>query len=104
MPSIRIRPTGLLLAAALLTGTAGVMGATWHHPGEPDAEEHEAVVLQPNATTGSCGVERWSVKTGTDADSALINLQSTTNTTIAVLDAPDPACVGSGSPTTLATS
>jgi hypothetical protein len=34
---------------------------------------------------GYCGVERWSVKTGTDADAGLINLQSTTQTTIASL-------------------
>ena len=30
-------------------------------------------------------MERWSVKTGTDADAQLINLQSTTQTTIAAL-------------------
>ncbi len=41
---------------------------------------------------GSCGVERWSVKTGTDADANLINLQATTKTTIATLAAlPAPA-------------
>ncbi len=37
------------------------------------------------ALNGYCGVERWSVKTGTDADAGLINLQSTTQTTIASL-------------------
>src|ERR1700730_9475465 len=37
------------------------------------------------ALKGSCGVERWSVKTGTDADAGLINLQSPTQTTIASL-------------------
>ena len=37
------------------------------------------------ALNGSCGVERWSVKTGTDADAGLINLQSMTQTTIASL-------------------
>ncbi len=37
------------------------------------------------ALNGSCGVERWSVKTGTDADAGLINLQSRTQTTIASL-------------------
>src|SRR6266700_2901100 len=37
------------------------------------------------ALNGSCGVERWSVKTGTDADARLINLQSMTQTTIASL-------------------
>jgi hypothetical protein len=33
-------------------------------------------------------VERWSVKTGTDADVGLVNLNSSTNTTIAALRAP----------------
>ncbi len=44
------------------------------------------------ALNGSCGVERWSVKTGTDADAALINLQSPAQTTIAALiSLPAPA-------------
>ena len=47
----------------------------------------ETLHLNPRSSTGSCGVERWSVKTGTDADVGLINLQSTTQTTIAALDA-----------------
>ncbi len=38
-----------------------------------------------NVRNASCGVERWSVKTGTDADAGLINLQSITQTTIASL-------------------
>jgi len=37
--------------------------------------------------SGACSVERWSVKTGTDADASLINLQATTKTTIATLAA-----------------
>jgi hypothetical protein len=40
-----------------------------------------------------CGVERWSVKTGTDADAGSVNLASTTPTTIAslvALSAPQP--------------
>jgi hypothetical protein len=41
--------------------------------------------VDQEALNGSCGVERWSVKTGTDADAGLINLQSTTQTTIASL-------------------
>ena len=40
---------------------------------------------EQEALNGSCGVERWSVKTGTDADAGLINLQSPTLTTIASL-------------------
>lgn len=50
-----------------------------------DEEEREAVVAHPGAVTGSCGVERWSVKTGTDADAGKITLQSTTSTTISYL-------------------
>src|SRR5215467_2178689 len=34
-----------------------------------------------------CGVERWSVKTGTDPDAGLVNLNSSTNTTISTLRA-----------------
>src|SRR5215469_14093609 len=42
-----------------------------------------AVALLPtNYLAAQCGVERWSVKTGTDADSGLVNLNSTTSTTI----------------------
>jgi hypothetical protein len=52
-----------------------------------DQEEREATVPHPGATAASCGVERWSVKTGTDADISKINLGSTTSTTIANLDA-----------------
>jgi hypothetical protein len=57
------------------------------HDPKPDAEENEAVTVNHHATTGSCGVERWSVKTGTDADIGKVNLASTTSTTIASLDA-----------------
>ena len=51
-----------------------------------DEEEREATVPHAGAITASCGVERWSVKTGTDADAAKINLASTTSTSIAFLD------------------
>jgi hypothetical protein len=78
-----------MLAAAVLavtlSVTVGSAGPRYHST--PDAEEHEEVVAKPAALTGSCGVERWSVKTGTDADVGLINLQSTTATTIASLTA-----------------
>ena len=66
--------------------TQAVAGSHRRSP-QPDAEEVEAVVAAPNSSTGSCGVERWSVKTGTDADAGLINLGSTTSSTIASLDA-----------------
>jgi hypothetical protein len=66
-----------------------------HPNGGPD-EEHEPVHANVAALTGSCGAERWSVKTGTDADASTINLQSTTPTTIASLDAlPAPSSLPS---------
>jgi hypothetical protein len=76
----------LVVAMAAWTG-AGFSDAGVRHSPEPDAEEVESVVSAPNSSTGSCGVERWSVKTGTDADAGLINLQSTTSATIASLGA-----------------
>ena len=39
-------------------------------------EEHEALIATPNASSGSCGVERWSVKVGTDPDAHLVNLNN----------------------------
>jgi len=43
------------------------------------------LVANPMASSGSCGVERWSVKVGTDPDAHLVNLNSTTSQTIAYL-------------------
>lgn len=48
-------------------------------------EDQEDIRSAPLSSTGSCGVERWSVKTGSDADVGLIDLTSTTATTIADL-------------------
>ncbi|HMF90248.1 MAG TPA: hypothetical protein VKL40_06370 [Candidatus Angelobacter sp.] len=45
------------------------------------------------ALFAQCGVERWSVKTGTDPDAGLVNLNSFSNTTVAsmrALTAPNP--------------
>src|ERR1700694_1968952 len=41
----------------------------------------------PARALAQCGVERWSVKTGTDPDASLINLNSPTSTTVANLSA-----------------
>ena len=49
------------------------------------AEAMDQLVPNALALTGSCGVERWSVKTGTDADAGLVNLNSTTPNTIATM-------------------
>lgn len=43
------------------------------------------LVLIPVQTLAQCSGERWSVKTGTDPDASLVNLSSTTSTTIASL-------------------
>src|SRR5260370_38936852 len=51
------------------------------------------LILFPTQTFPQCGVERWSVKTGTDQDASLLNLGSKTSTTIsnlALLPAPNP--------------
>ncbi|MFJ8313468.1 MULTISPECIES: putative Ig domain-containing protein [unclassified Streptomyces] len=74
---------GVLAVALAVTVTNA--GARYHST--PDAEEHEEVVANRQAVTGSCGVERWSVKTGTDTDAGLINLQATTATSISSLGA-----------------
>jgi Big-like domain-containing protein len=47
----------------------------------------------PSQLLAQCGVERWSVKTGTDPDAGLVNLNSSTSTTIAsmrAIPAPSP--------------
>jgi hypothetical protein len=84
----RLLRIGIIVAAVLAVGGVAATGVSAAiREGHPDAEEHEEVTNNPLATTGSCGVERWAVKTGTDADRAKITLQSTTATTIASLDA-----------------
>ncbi|HEU5398276.1 MAG TPA: pre-peptidase C-terminal domain-containing protein [Gammaproteobacteria bacterium] len=72
----------LFLLSLVTTGIAGV--AVFH---SHDPEERENLTLAPNASSGSCGVERWSVKTGTDADAGLVNLNNITATTIAAMRA-----------------
>lgn len=96
-PQSRLFRTLAILGAALgLAGGALAIVNAGSLGQQPDHEESEAVVQNPLSSTGSCGVERWSVKTGTDADAGLINLQSTTSTTIASLAAlPTPASLPS---------
>jgi hypothetical protein len=48
-------------------------------------EEHEELMATPNASSGSCGVERWSVKVGTDPDAGLVNLNNPVIQTITYL-------------------
>ena len=52
-----------------------------------------AIVLFTPSWSLPCGVERWSVKTGTDADAGLVNLSSPASNTIATMRgwaAPNP--------------
>jgi hypothetical protein len=52
-----------------------------------------ASLAPPDLLAQSCGVERWSVKTGTDADVSKVNLSSSTANTIATMrgwPAPNP--------------
>src|SRR5947207_15354064 len=49
--------------------------------------------LTASPLLAQCGVERWSVKTGTDPDAGLVNLSSTSSTTITTMrswTAPNP--------------
>jgi hypothetical protein len=52
------------------------------------------LVFLPGRTSAQCSGERWPVKIGTDADASLVNLSSTSSTTIAAL-------VGTPAPSTL---
>jgi hypothetical protein len=52
-----------------------------------------ASLAPPHLQAQSCGVERWSVKTGTDADKGLVNVSSTTPNAITTMrgwPAPNP--------------
>src|SRR5216683_618971 len=45
-----------------------------------------SVVWSSDASAATCGVERWSVKTGTDPDAGLVNTAAVTTTSIASID------------------
>ena len=44
-----------------------------------------SIALVVESTTAQCGVERWSVKTGTDPDASLVDLNQSTPTTITTM-------------------
>lgn len=72
-----------------------VIGAQAQRP-DLNADDPEPLHSVPRSTTGSCGVERWAVKTGTDADAGLINQSAVTQTSIATLAAlPAPSTLPS---------
>lgn len=74
----------VLLFLLAFTGVNTSSAAIVHLP-QPQLQNGQGTEADQEALNGSCGVERWSVKTGTDADVGLINLQSITQTTIASL-------------------
>src|ERR1700687_5204101 len=57
-----------------------------------------SVLWSSDASAASCGVERWSVKTGTDPDAGLVNTASATKSSIAAMDAqPRPSSLPANS-------
>jgi hypothetical protein len=78
-----LRAIVLLCLLILMGGSSS--SAAISQPLSPQLQGESNAAVDQEALNGSCGVERWSVKTGTDADAGLINLQSTTQTTIAAL-------------------
>src|SRR5713101_7142947 len=54
-------------------------------------DDNEDLVVNVHASTGRCGVERWSVKTGTDADASKVNLTPKASTLAALGAIPAPA-------------
>jgi len=71
----------------LLVGASGVAFAANHGAAQQPAfgVEHDALTVTPYASSGQCGVERWSVKTGTDPDVGLVNINSPVASTISYL-------------------
>ncbi|MDE2154530.1 MAG: PKD domain-containing protein [Xanthomonadaceae bacterium] len=75
---------------AVLVGTTGVASAStqgiFGHPAKLPAE-HEMLAATAYSSSGHCGVERWSVKTGTDPDASLVDTSNPVPTTISHLAA-----------------
>ena len=75
------------LAALFLAGalSSPARAADQQALGYTTDDEHEELIATPDASSGSCGVERWSVKTGTDADVGAVNLNNPVIQTISYL-------------------
>ena len=80
-----LRALALLFLLFLVAFAGGSSSSAAIARPQPPQLHDDSNAVDQEALNGSCGVERWSVKTGTDADVGLINLQSTTQTTIAAL-------------------
>jgi hypothetical protein len=82
---MRSRRLLLLLVAGVLVVAGSVIGFSFRsHSGTaaPETEEHEPLVYHG---TTACGVERWHVKTGIDADARKVNQSTVASTTISHL-------------------
>src|SRR5260370_30780391 len=71
-----LKPTRFLRLISLTTLILAGCKATIPSSGEAE----EGLPPNPHASTGSCGKERWSVKTGTDPDASKVNLSPTAST------------------------
>src|SRR4051812_11647734 len=86
----RGRQVGTFAAAMALVLASGC-GAPHVRDADNGEGEPEQFRIVPIASTGSCGVERWSVKVATDPDASKIN-QTPQATTIEAMGAlPKPA-------------
>jgi hypothetical protein len=85
-----LRISRLVVAASAVSLLAACAGN--------NSEEEEESTIRSDVSSGSCGVERWSIKTGTDSAESQVNM-TPQNTTIGTLDAiPAPTSLGSSSP------
>lgn len=95
----------MLRAAPFVLLVAFISGCT-NQPFADEDKEDEELVPSREATTGTCGVERWAVKTGTDSAASLVNLtpKSTTISSLRAIAAPStlsstsPRFTSTGSP------
>jgi hypothetical protein len=87
--NVTVRP--LLLLALLSAALAACSPQDQSLPGEAEEEAQEL-------SSGSCGVERWAVKTGSDSQVGLVNLTPASTTIAALRAIPVPSGFGSSSP------
>src|SRR5437016_4140960 len=78
-------PPKLRQRAAKLAVLAGLVFAAPSSCTLTDEEDQEGSITS-NSSTGSCGVERWAVKVGTDSAAGSVNM-TPQDTTIAALGA-----------------
>ncbi|MHB8572536.1 MAG: hypothetical protein ACYDAY_06215 [Candidatus Dormibacteria bacterium] len=77
---------GILHAGASLPQGSGALRSPLPEPVDSRLPANPLAGAELTSSTGQCGTERWSVKIGTDQDSALVNLNSTTVNTVASMD------------------